>query len=175
MIYIDITPSESDLFCFPEISLKFEDDLFTKTNPDQHIFATLPDSILFNNAQIENQNLHDSVRKLRPMYLLTIRTDKFNFGGEISHFSPTTKGLNYHLTALFHKGANFLPSRVVVLKQFDRVFHQKHFDQAVSAIYATVRNVSFENVLLESIISDYNRSHRPSCSDSSANAFDRLF
>lgn len=100
IIHIDILLSDSeDLdinICFPNISLKFEDNLFTENG--QYMFEKQPDAILFNNAQIVNAGLHDSIRKLRPRYLLTIRTENFNFGKKLNLFSPT-RNAKYHQTA----------------------------------------------------------------------------
>ena len=71
IIHIDILLSDSeDLdinICFPNISLKFEDNLFAENG--QYMFEKQPDAILFNNAQIVNAGLHDSIRKLRPRYI----------------------------------------------------------------------------------------------------------
>ena len=64
--YID---SDIDI-CFPNIKLKFEDDLFTENGQlGQYMFDKQPDAIFFNNAQIENKGLHNSIRKLNPMHL----------------------------------------------------------------------------------------------------------
>ena len=116
--YID---SDIDI-CFPNIVLKFEDDLFKENG---QLFEKQPDAIFFNNAQIENIRLHNSIRKVNPMYLLTIRTENFNFGGKLNLFVEL-RNANYHQTALFHKGANFQPSEVVVLKRFDSDFHKQY-------------------------------------------------